>query len=122
MKRIQLGLALLLAPMPAAAQEITQGVMMGSPIAYGQAVVSYTQTTLAVGKYTANVAVPGTQVGDLVFVMPNSASGLTVGSILQPYGHVTADGTVQITWDTPGLVSVSLGTISLRFRWLRFPN
>ena len=122
MRLLLVALAIPLAPLAVAAQEITQGVMAGAPIAYGQAVVSYTQPTLAVGKYTANVAVPGTQVGDLVFVMPGTAAGISAGSILQPYGHVTAANTVQITWDTPGLVAISLGTISLRFRWLRFPN
>lgn len=122
MKRLLLAAGLLLTPLAAAAQEITQGLMMGAPMAYGQAVVSYTQPTLAVGKYTANVTVPGVAVGDLVFVMPGTAAGITAGSILQPYGHVTAANTVQITWDTPGLVAISLGTVSLRFRWLRFPN
>lgn len=112
-------LALLLA-LPANAQEITQGMPAGAPMFYGTAVVSYTQATLAVGKFTADVSVPGIRVGDLVLVKAETAAGISVGSVLNALADVPADGTARITWNTPGLVAVTLGTVQLRFRWMRF--
>ncbi|MDQ1078003.1 hypothetical protein [Pseudoroseomonas cervicalis] len=122
MIRAALLAAALLASTGLTAQEITQnGMVAGAPMAHGTAVVSYTSATLAVGKATATVAVPGVLVGDLVFVSADGTAGISVGSVLNPIADVVSAGQVRITWNTPGLAAVSLGTVSLRFRWMRFP-
>ncbi|MDQ1081441.1 hypothetical protein [Pseudoroseomonas cervicalis] len=121
MIRAVVALALLAAP--AAAQEITQsGMVAGQPMAHGTTVLPYTAATLAVGKVTATMAVPGVQVGDMVFVTPESTAGISVGTVLNPIAEVPANGQVRLTWTTPGLVAVNLGTVNLRFRWMRFAN
>jgi len=118
-----------LAATPGHAQEYGAGpdAPVGIPSRFGGPVsVNVPATTLLVGTTRVTVTVPADsrgqtiQAGDFVWVVP-TGTGISIGSSMSSMAEATGTGQIRITFTTPGLASLSLGTLPVAVRWIGGP-
>lgn len=110
--------ALTLLASPARAQEVnTMPPPSGAPNRYcAPATVSVNPGVIALGVKKVTVAYACARVGDFITVVPEAASTITVGAILNGTGEVLTNGVVTLTFTTPIVLGVSIGAMNVRLQ------